>query len=51
MTPKEDPDAKRIREQERKAAQAERRDANQDLSASMASDLRRIYGGGFSVFR
>ena len=47
MTPKEDPEAKRIREQERKAAQAERRDANQDLSASMASDLRRIYGGGF----
>jgi len=51
MTPKEDPEAKRIREQERQAALAERRDANQDLSSSMAADLRRLYGTGYSVFR
>jgi hypothetical protein len=51
MAPKEDPQAKAIREQERRLAQRERNQTTQDLAADLTSDYARLYNRGFSVFR
>ena len=48
--PKEDPEAKAIRLQERASATAEQDRSTQSLAAGMTSDFRSMYGNPFNLF-
>lgn len=44
MQPKEDPEAKKLRKQQRRMAEIEQREAAQGTAADLQTDLRAVYG-------
>ena len=50
MTPKEDPEAKKARERERRIAQAELTSSSEKLASDQTSDVQAAFGPRFSLF-
>ena len=48
--PSESPEAKKLREDERRQATMERNSATERMAGGMTSDVRRSYGSPFSLF-